>query len=1267
VRHSSRLIFGTKSLIFCSVRPLQTFDLRSRKVSGRDQIAYDGKHLIDGVAFGRPFFRRADRPAISIPPRKRRRVLYASDDEDDSIGKVINDKQVALRANFVNVDEDEDENSQEDEDYVLADEDESTLENEALDLQKDFEPMQAGDEDRHNKAPKRQLRPSRLHEPQRTITRSQRNVQGLGLDAQGVIKLVDEKGHPFPGAYSNTLLDYYATDEASPDTVQLPASKRRKRAKGGLGGSTELGKSRVDTSNSNKRRSSSQNSKSVRFKPPGYEVSGGNFADEEENSLDEDFTPDRAGVSDEESDKENLEPGVLPSDSSTVTSVSESESSDTQSSVSSSSLSSSSSDEDSSDSEPEEASSQLKSHQLEKAFGKNPEAKPSSQYTSPNQQERQTAPAKIVKPGHGQVRTKKRNQRRRAQKKAAALQALGLSPRKQSPKIGNRGQDGGLVSSMLKAAVIPHRKVNEADSFEARSQELLDSFEARRKELLNSIAAGGVELDVPEPPRSSKSTEDTATKKDSVIHADPHDQASTPHNAIVSHLSNQPASEPSQQRAKLDLASSRRLLFGSLGLRTPKTKDEEHTLREKLTKQAKPAVVPVSFQTDEGGLRFGDATTQMQEEIGDDDSWKRKVILKAVECCYDGLELSVPPFPFMQRWDPQQQGGSKARKKGGKSKKRKRNQSQYYEKGGGEYGTQESVHLEQGHVNDMLNPDDREPEQIASYAQPKSDEIDGAVNDQLMRDANGISATAPGSVEGPDDLQVLPEDFSSMSALAKEVALPGAIIAFRQLEMSQSTNWQPKISDYRTATVLDINENEALQLRLSERDRKHDDKTYDEETGERIYAKFEMPEFDDEAAAEDDGFAEIMFVDLIEPKLLQATKSQSKATSEQHGTDVVQDQRDTRTQNAETAHPPEARGSGKAQELDKARANDDHVEVDDEVRKEIIQLMKDVGFRSSIGSEAARAEEMAKDGDSPSLKELETLNEAHTHVRNAGSSSPRFNGLGSSPAAEEASRVGPSSPPRQSSILREAGTPTGDVVGQGRAVDEMHGEEPNKGRDAKDEVKNESASPDRDEQQPAGNANENSPNTVRHKLRKQLQSLFGPLSPSVAGSPIEQPIDTSPKSAKKSVGGLDGALSDDDFPSLDTVLSTARSSFEMAAPKQNGKQRLSSPHKKEPTALPSPQATPHAGLTNGAAAHTSISRSSQLPAGSQVVDLTLSSDPVDPIDDDDDDDGDGEYHDGVDLPKGPGWVKKRNLRSETSSKALGKRPYRAAVRINRSL
>jgi len=1178
--------------------------------------------------------------------------LSASSEENDSSGGAINDGQVVLRANFVNADEDRDDDSQEDEDYVLADEDESILEDEVRDLQMDLDPMQTDDKNRYIKAPKSQVRPSTLREQQRTVTRSQQNVQGLGLDAEGMIKLVDEKGRPFPGAYSNTLLDYYATDEASPETVRLPASKKRKSAIGALGRSTRLGQSKADTSSSNKRRSSSRSSKSVRFKAPAYDVPGGNLTDEEDESIDEDFTPNGARVSDEESDKENNEPGVLPNDSSTVTSISESESSDAQSCISSSS-SSASSDKDSSDSEPEEVSSQLtSSSQLEKVIGKSPETRSSSQNAPPKQQQNHSAPARTVPPGQGQVRTKRRNERRRAQKKVAALKALGLSPRKQLPNKGNKGQDGGLVSSLLKAAVTPHKTVDTADS-----------FEAKRKELLDSIAAGGVELEGPEPPPSTHVTKDTATEKDLLNHAESHYQAPTPNNATESRLSNQPASEPSKRRAKLDLASSRRLLFSSLGLRTPKTKDEERTLREKLTEQAKPAVGSVNLQADEGDLRFGDATTQMQEEIEDDDSWKSKVVLKAVECCYDGLELTVPPFPFVQRWDPQQQGVSKARNKGGKSKKRKRNQSHYYERGGQEYDNQESLQLEQGQVGEGWNPNNHEPDQTASHAQPKSDEIEGAVNDQLMREANGISATAPGSVEGPDDLAVVPEDFSSMRSLAKEDALPGAIIAFKQLEMSQSTNWQPKISDYRTATVLEIKEREALHLKLSERDRKHNDKTYDEETGERIYAKFEMPEFDDEAATEDDSFVEIMFSDLIEPKLVQAAESQSTATLEQHGTDIGQDQRKTGSQNVEADHQPKLGGSVTAEGLDKVWGNDDHVEVNDEVRKEIVQLMKDVGFRSSIGLEAAHAEEGANDGNSPGLAEQGVLNEEQAHVRDAGSSSPRFNGLGSSPAPEIASRGDPSSPSRESFIDKEVRTPNSDFIGQGRAADDLHDEESNKSRNAEEELKVESARPDEEEQQPPANANENTPNTVRHKLRKQLQNLFGPSSPSVAVSPVEQPTKTSPQLTAKSRGGFDGALSDDDFPSLDTVLSTARSSFEMpsSAPKQNGKQRLASPDKKEPIALSSPQTTVHAGTTNGAAARSSIPRSSQLPAGSQVVDLTLSSDPVDP------DDDDGEYHDGSDLPKGPGWVKKRNLRSESSSKVLGKRPYRAPMRMNRSL
>ena len=43
------------------IRALKTQDLRSRRLGGRHQISSDGRHLIDGVAFGRPRWRQ--RPA----------------------------------------------------------------------------------------------------------------------------------------------------------------------------------------------------------------------------------------------------------------------------------------------------------------------------------------------------------------------------------------------------------------------------------------------------------------------------------------------------------------------------------------------------------------------------------------------------------------------------------------------------------------------------------------------------------------------------------------------------------------------------------------------------------------------------------------------------------------------------------------------------------------------------------------------------------------------------------------------------------------------------------------------------------------------------------------------------------------------------------------------------------------------------------------------------------------------------------------------------
>lgn len=97
--------------------------------------------------------------------------------------------------------------------------------------------------------------------------------------------------------------------------------------------------------------------------------------------------------------------------------------------------------------------------------------------------------------------------------------------------------------------------------------------------------------------------------------------------------------EPLRPRSKIDLASSRRLLFGALGLKTPKTKEDEKALQAKLMKDVRRS-------------SQGDAIGHAPEKLtsapaaNDDESWRDKIDLRAVECCHDGIKLSTPHSPL---------------------------------------------------------------------------------------------------------------------------------------------------------------------------------------------------------------------------------------------------------------------------------------------------------------------------------------------------------------------------------------------------------------------------------------------------------------------------------------------------------------------------------------------------------------------------------------------------------------------------------------------
>jgi hypothetical protein len=66
-----------------------TAEVRARTLTGRDQISDGGQHLVDGVPFGRPYLRQPNRPAVRIPPRKRRRLEDGeAEDETDAVGLI---------------------------------------------------------------------------------------------------------------------------------------------------------------------------------------------------------------------------------------------------------------------------------------------------------------------------------------------------------------------------------------------------------------------------------------------------------------------------------------------------------------------------------------------------------------------------------------------------------------------------------------------------------------------------------------------------------------------------------------------------------------------------------------------------------------------------------------------------------------------------------------------------------------------------------------------------------------------------------------------------------------------------------------------------------------------------------------------------------------------------------------------------------------------------------------------------------------------------
>ena len=434
-----------------------------------------------------------------------------------------------------------------------------------------------------------------------------------------------------------------------------------------------------------------------------------------------------------------------------------------------------------------------------------------------------TAPAPpTVPPGSGKKHTKSRNKRRSLTKKLNFLKSKGELPEEATNKdlIDYLASKGEQKEPAVLAPINNILDVNsDESSSESESESSLSSssdsdsdtdtssdsdstdsapsvettkhervtaaasnteFQARRAALLNAIAGGGVEIS----------------------HG----------NAVDLSNGASPAAESQDQQrtSKLDVRASQRLLLGALGHRAPRSAAERAALVARLEGKEKPKV-------NEQLKGHSDLNGTTNDDSHGPDFWRSHIELSAVECCGEDVQLSEPPYPFYQRWDPSQWI----------SKKRKRKHREY------EYTGEDEAYDESAYL-DYDDP-------VENGTGTEGEEFDGF---------------------SEDDLPALPADLTTLPLAVEADLVPGDILVFSNLEVSAATNWTPAMSAVRTAKV--VNEavvvGKPLLLQLALRDCPA--QNYDEE-GNRVFEKFEMEE--DQGL---EGLLELGFGELVEPRLV---------------------------------------------------------------------------------------------------------------------------------------------------------------------------------------------------------------------------------------------------------------------------------------------------------------------------------------------------------------------------------------------------------------
>lgn len=870
------------------LRCLRTEDLRGRRLGGRHQISADGKHLIDGVTFGKQWLVKSSRPDVAIPPRKRRRTEIMGENE------VVDEESTTLlqqiqELGYTNESEDEDE----DEDYMDEEEvetDESSEDemNQQLRIRAvaEFDDADADGSDGSD---------DDVEDAEDTT------MAGNGLELSEELKaLLQEAEHLSENG------DYYRLPS---EATYSPRKAKRKRdgadevgqedATDFEGFETPIKPTNVVKPTAPLESSISISNDSVHLSelqsPPGLD------SDSDDSSANEDETSSSGSSSSEESDSQ------------TDTSDEDSSSSDS---------SSESSDEE--DTTLKEAELPTSSP-AKKASSTANSASSSSLFASTS-----TSPVTRAQgvPFEGKNATKKNNERTRRRKRLLYLKNMGLLPANatladldnmnggdESKVIEEQGKVDGALESKKMALLQKLHLDGGTEETKSQLPPLLKEVSSHNKLVtegeFETMGDMNVDRDRPhdqqDPPISLKgSPDDTkATKENPSPKPDPLDiDEPVPSQEIGASAQEsfigKATPKSTEKRAKLDLASSRRMLFNSLGLRTPKTPAAEQALREKLSNSAK------STPQRKAEEKVAERSKIAQADDDNMDSWKDRIALSAAECDYDGAKLSTPPFPFKQGWD------SNANMRHGASKKKGRGQSKHNEDKSEDYVAQYDPNVPTLQAKDSQSEQDDRPE----------------------------SRTLSLEEQGVDDMP-RPRDFGAALNLDTTDLFAGAVIAFKELDIQ---NFQPVISEYRIARVQNVqrkgNKMPVIEVLLSKRDWP---------TGRHPSDPFAI---EDEEDLPEDGVRVKSFADLIEPKLIKASSVQVSATPveiannneasaslPQAQSSIIPDSREAVQDSAEMVAPPHS------------TLKETHVDINTPRRNEITAIIKEAGFDSAIAED----------------------------------------------------------------------------------------------------------------------------------------------------------------------------------------------------------------------------------------------------------------------------------------------------------------------------